>query len=211
MLSNKNFSISIILMVVFSFFMEASYAQAIKEITSDESARKIKKIRPIYRDQDDFKYHSVGLGVGQIFLQGGYKDYGLDAITWDFLYSYTASYSYDMLISLHSSTHERLNRELSLLGLSVGIKARIFQYDSFAPFVLGGLGFYSPTFDNGTSSVSKVVFGTNVALGAELDMKIFKIGLMGQLYNPFDVQQSQGPDIEGSYFKLLLTGLYSFR
>ncbi|MCY4524920.1 MAG: hypothetical protein OXB84_09280 [Halobacteriovoraceae bacterium] len=190
-----------------------SYAKAIEEITSDKAAKKVRKIRPVARDLDEFNYHSVGLGLGQTFLMGDYEHYGLNAITWDLLYSYAASYSYDILTSLHLSSHNRLDKNVELLGLSVGIRAKIFQFDSFAPFMMGGLGFYSPSFEsNDLPSASKVVFGTNVALGGELDLgELMKIGVMGQLHNPFDVQQNTGPNIEGSYFKLLLTMLYSFR
>ena len=201
-----------------SLLISASHAIPIKKITSDKSSEKIRNMRPVLRVGNDFKSHSIGLGLGQTFLQGDFKDNGHDSITWDLLYNYSASYSYDMMMAFHLSSHRNLSNKARLLGLSIGIKAKFFQFDSFAPFLMGGLGFYSPTVTRRLSGGSvdqtdaRIVFGTHLAAGTELELTpSITIGLMGHLHNPFDIQQDQGPDIEGSYFKLLVTGLYSFQ
>src|SRR4051812_36679505 len=45
--------------------------------------------------------HSVGFGLGETFLLGQLKDHGDDSITFDALYSYSASYTFDLFIDAH--------------------------------------------------------------------------------------------------------------
>ena len=210
---------TLILLFLFSVVSTTDVYARIKELTSDREAKKVKDRRPDPARSMNFNAHAVGIGIGQTFLQGDFKDNGRDNIGWELLYNYSASYSYDMLVTGHFSSHKNLQRRTQLAGLTVGIKARIFQFDSFAPFVHGGLGFYSPVLkrpmgEEGvlTRSRSQVTFGTQVGLGAELTLNpSFKMGLMGHYHNPFDIKQDSGPDVEGSYFKLLITFLYVFQ
>lgn len=164
--------------------------------------------------QREVQKHALGIGLGQTFLLGNFDKKGDDKITLDFIYTYTASYSFDLLINLHSSSHAYNGKEVDLLGLAMGIKARYFEFDAFSPYVLGGLGFYQPRVtQNGVQSESKTTFGIN--FGAGLDLRLndeFVVGLMGQFHNPFKVDQEDPTisDVRGSYFKLMMTLLYQF-
>lgn len=161
--------------------------------------------------------HGLGIGLGQTMLMGKYGKYGEDKITADILYSYAASYSFDLLVNAHMSEHKDKNERMKVMGLTTSIKARLVEYDNFSPFVLGGLGFYAPRakrieHDGGNSwSDQKVTFGLN--FGGGLDLRLnenYVVGILGQLHSPFAIKQDDGPDVKGYYFKLLITGMYLF-
>jgi opacity protein-like surface antigen len=160
--------------------------------------------------------HGLGIGLGETFLLGKYSKYGEDKITMDLLYSYAASYSFDLLVNAHMSEHKDKNERMKVMGLTASIKARFVEYDNFSPYFLGGLGFYSPQAKrvvNGDNEWSdrKITFGLN--FGGGLDLRLnehYVVGILGQMHCPFEVRQDEGSDIEGYYFKLLITGMYLF-
>lgn len=151
--------------------------------------------------------HSFGIGIGQTFLFEDFEDHGDDSITADLFYNYSASHSFDLIVNTHYSTHEQAKKTTKITGTSVGMKAKLYQIDSFIPIAIGGLGFYRPTI---TGSDAKLVFGYHLGAGAELRLNNkFTIGLLLHFHDPFDVKKSPNPKIEGSYSKLLITTLYS--
>ncbi len=160
--------------------------------------------------------HGLGFGLGQTFLMGNYSKHGNDKITLDVLYSYAASYSFDLLVDAHFSQHKDQNERLRTLGLNSSIKGRFVEYDNLSPYFLGGLGFYAPRAkrSSGTEtewSDQKLTFGLN--FGGGLDLRLndhYVVGLMGQMHWPFKVQQDDQSDLKGYYFKLLITGMYLF-
>lgn len=160
--------------------------------------------------------HGLGLGLGQNFLLGNYGKYGQDKITADILYTYAASYSFDLLVDAHWSEQKDDKDRMKTRGLSGSIKGRLVEYDNFSPYFLGGLGFYSPRAKRNVGGThkwtsEKITFGANVGGGIDLRLNDhYVVGLMGQLHWPFKVEQSQGADLKGYYFKLLLTGMYLF-
>lgn len=157
--------------------------------------------------------HGIGLGLGQTFLFGNYAKHGEDKITVDILYSYAASYSFDLLIDAHLSEHEDNNESMTLMGLTGSIKGRMFEYDNFSPFFLGGVGFYAPRAerDGEADTTRKLTFGLNFGGGVDLRLNDeFVIGMMAQMHWPFKVEQDRGSDLKGYYMKLLLTGMYLF-
>ncbi len=162
------------------------------------------------------RQHGVGFGLGQTFLLGKYSDHGDDKITFDLLYSYAASYSFDLLIDGHMSEHEHKDQKFRTLALATSIKARLVEYDNFSPFVLGGLGFYAPRIYRDVDgenewSQRKITFGLNFGGGADLRLNDnYVVGLLGQMHWPFVIRQDQGSDVKGYYFKLLITGMYLF-
>lgn len=164
--------------------------------------------------QREVNKHAIGIGLGQTFLLGGFNKKGDDKITVDLLYTYTASYSFDLLINLHNSSHSFKNKEVKLRGLTMGIKARYYEFDAFSPYVMGGLGFYAPQIitSSGTSD-RKTTFGLNVGAGMDLRLNDqFVVGLMAHYHSPFKVEQEDSniSDVNGSYFKLLMTIMYQF-
>jgi opacity protein-like surface antigen len=195
-------------------------ASSIQKLTSNESAQealeKAEDVTNHPRLQAGTKLHSFGIGVGQTFLTGGFDEIGEDKITFDLLYNYSASHSFDLLVDLHHSKHEFRDHYVKLSGLAVGIKAKVYQFDSFAPFALGGLGFYLPKAYRGVNnemveSDSHLTFGYHFGGGCDLRLnKRMTVGILGTYHNPFDVKQELGPEVEGSYFKLLITTLYTF-
>ncbi len=197
--------------------------QSLKELTSPNSNKDILKEIPKSNStpapsapSSELNRHSVGLGIGQTFLFGEFKDSGEDSITADLFYTYSASYSFDMFANLHYSKHSFGKSYVQLPGLVAGIKAKMFQFDSFSPYILGGLGFYRPKIKRPidgemVTSDAKITFGYNFGAGADLRLnEHYAVGLLAQLHNPFDVHQEVGTDIEGAYFKLMLTGTYTF-
>ncbi len=73
--------------------------------------------------------HSFGVGLGETFLAGDFEEHGDNKITTDFLYSYSASYSFDFLINAHYSEHSFKKKMIQLSGLNFGIKAKLYQFD----------------------------------------------------------------------------------
>lgn len=189
--------------------------KSIKDVTSKKSAEKVSAQMPSALP-GAVNVHSLGVGMGQTFLNGDFSENGSDKITFDLYYTYSASYSFDMVANFHYTNHKFRNKEVTLPGLAVAIKTKLYQYDAFAPYALGGLGFYRPkvvrVLDNSLiESQGKLAFGMN--LGAGVDLKLnprFTMGILAHYHNPFDIKQELGPEVEGSYFKLLLMGLYTF-
>ena len=190
-----------------SFFLFSS--NTIAEETDDDSTEK-KATTSVTRQ---LQKHAFGIGLGQTFMIGQFDKYGEDKITADLLYTYTASYSFDLLVNIHSSEHSRKDKKVFLRGYTMSIKGRSYEFDSFSPFLLGGLGFYSPKIqeNSGKQSEEKLAFGVNGGGGVDLRLNNHVIiGMMAQFHKPFEIDQDDTKDINGSYFKLLLTSMYLF-
>jgi len=160
--------------------------------------------------------HGVGFGLGETFLLGNYSKHGNDKITLDLLYSYAASYSFDLLVNAHMSEHTDENERMKLMGLTSSIKGRFVEYDQLSPYFLGGLGFYAPRAKRANTTSTqwtdqKISFGLNFGGGVDLRLNDhYVVGVMGQMHWPFEVQQDDQSDLKGYYFKLLITGMYLF-
>jgi len=160
--------------------------------------------------------HGLGIGLGQTFLFGNYGKHGQDKITADLLYTYSASYSFDLLVNAHLSEHSDDGEKMKLMGLTSSFKGKFVEYDSFSPYFLGGLGFYAPKAKRLQNnklvwSDQKVTFGLN--FGAGIDLRLneqYIVGVMTQVHWPFKVTQEEGTALKGYYMKLLLTGMYLF-
>jgi opacity protein-like surface antigen len=195
-----------------------SYSQA---KTKPAPAKKASKPRPATkplpaRATGGLQQHSIGIGLGQAFLLGDFGDNGEDKIAADLLYAYKASHSFDFYANFHTSSHKLRETKSTITGLALGIRGRAYQFDAFAPFIVAGLGFYQPQVKRYVDqtlleSEEKITFGVHVGGGADLQLsRRVSVGVMGHYHNPFDVQQDLGPDVEGAYFKLLLTAMYHF-
>lgn len=160
--------------------------------------------------------HSVGLGFGQTFLLDDLEDLGEDKITVDAFYNYSASHSFDLLVNAHVSKHKFRGRHAIIRGIAPGIKAKLYQFDNFAPYALGGLGLYMPKVRRGPDgniqeTESKLVFGYHFGAGADLNLnKHVTVGLLFHVHNPFDVKQEIGADVEAAYYKLMMLAFYVF-
>ena len=193
--------------------VNANFVFAASKMENMTSAKKAKEIATKLPTRNDLVgKHSFGIGIGQTFLLSDFKKNGRDEISPDLFYSYSASYSFNLLANFHYWKYNQSDRSTTLSGLSFAIKSKLFLIDSFSPFVLGGLGFYLPrTKSENEKSDSQLVFGTTLGAGAELLLNThYKLGLLFQYHNPFDVSQDNRKDLEGSYYKLLMSFFYIF-
>lgn len=203
----KIFKLMALVAMSFSVMSTPSYAESKVEAAK----REVKKI--VNSTEREIHKHAIGIGLGQTFLFGNLESKGDDKITADLLYTYTASYSFDLMLNAHVSKHEYKSKAVWLRGYTMSIKGRSYEFDSFSPYLLGGLGFYMPQFKDkdGNTSEAKYTFGFNV--GAGIDLRLNKrvvTGLMAQYHHPFEVKQDETENIRGSYLKLLLTAMYLF-
>ena len=213
------------IILIFSFLSSSLIAQSDLQNPKDqlENQRKKTEQPPTTYPVDNtsvvstLKTHSIGIGVGQTFLAGDFKELGEDKISLDLYYSYAASYSFDFLVNFHYSTLELRNQEITIPGLAFSIKAKAFQFDQFSPFLVAGLGFYKPQATREVApgvtqdTKSKVVFGSNLGVGVDLRLnEKVSFGLLFHYHNPFDVKQDNGGPLEGSYSKMMITSTYTF-
>lgn len=209
--------------LVAGVFVSNAQAQTkpnIGELTSEKSAQKVStQTQSISDDRIPMgvNKHHFGIGFGQTFLYGDLRDNGISKITPpDLYYNYSASYSFDFMANLHYSKHKYKQNSSEIMGLALAIKAKVFQFDAFSPFFLGGLGFYMPSTkyqtDQGKVSTDhRLVLGLNLGAGAELRLNDqVNIGVIAHYHDPFDVRQEDRKDLGGSYMKLLILAMYSF-
>lgn len=197
----------------------SAHAQSIQDLTSKESEKKSGQAKSSSSSRTATRLHAhhIGLGLGQTFLKSSFGDNGDDKIAIpDIYYTYTASRSFDFLANFHTSTHKKEGRKFSTTGLALGIKGRFYQYDNFSPFLVGGFGFYRPKLkrlvgQNLVNSEGKFTFGMHFGAGAELVLNDrITVGTILHFHNPFSIQQDNQPEVDGSYYKVLITALYSF-
>ena len=209
LIKNKKYPLAIFLMA--SFICAPSFSKnKIEQMTTGDKTQDLPV--PEKKMNDGINIHSVGIGIGQAYMTGDFSDNGNDDLSWDILYNYSASHSFDLLVDLHSNSYTRDYQEVSLFGLAASLKGKFFHFDSFIPYVLGGMGIYAPKITTSSYETErKVTFGLNAGAGLDLNLnRHFKVGGLFQWHNPFDVQPTNGPEISGSYFKLLFTTFYSF-
>lgn len=204
---------------VFNVHAQEQIKPNIQKLTSNTTAEKVNDKIPDANEPrvpNEINKHSIGLGLGQTFLRSDFAEHGTDKITPDIYYNYSASYSFDFLANLHVSKHKYLNRDVTIKGLALSIKGKGFQFDAFAPFFLGGFGFYLPSATRNINGVltptrEQLVFGMNLGGGVELRLNSkATVGVIAHYHDPFDVRQEVGSDLEGSYMKLLILGMYTF-
>lgn len=240
MKSNKIYTHRLATLVVASFFSTTLLAQSAApkaftpKIKTPNTKQELKVTEPAVKAEEapqetssssasmqsasprQLRKHGVGIGLGQTFLLGNYADYGDSKITADLLYTYAASYSFDILVDAHYSKHKSSKEKMKLIGLNGAIKARLFEFDNFSPFVLGGLGFYAPQAKRnigGTQKWSEQKLGFGMNFGGGLDLRLndhYVVGILGQVHWPFTIKQDNQSDLKGYYFKLLITGIYLF-
>lgn len=187
-------------------FLSLSFSAMAQKPTTAESSSTVRQLHT----------HSVGVGLGQVFLYGDHDDYGDSGLGVDLFYAYTASYSFDLLINAHYSSHSSGQEKTTLWGTTVNIKGRVLDFDAFSPYLLAGLGFYAPKnrrFVGGNlkDSSGKIGFGFSIGTGADLRLNNrVSMGLMLAYHSPFDISQDNDPEVSGSYLRVLLNAMYTF-
>lgn len=191
------------------------HATTVKALTSKKSAKKVAQELPSASFGTGLKKHSFGIGVGQMFLRGGFADHGNNKMSVDLYYNYGVSYTFDLLTNIHYNKSDKLGNSVVLQGLTTAIKFKLYQIDEFSPFIFAGLGIYYPEekrYVDGTlqDAKSQATMGWNLGVGADLRLNDkFMIGMLFHYHDPFDVEQDIGPNIRGAYSKLLVTLLYT--
>ena len=195
-------------LVAMSFFILTSATFASEEKEQEKEAAKA-----ITAAKREIHKHALGIGLGQTFLLGNFQSKGDDKIAADLLYTYTASYSFDLLLNAHVSTHEYRDKAVWLRGYTMSIKGRSYEFDAFSPFLLGGFGFYMPQIKDSTGQTSEAKYSFGLNAGAGVDLRLNQkmvTGLLAQYHYPFEIKQDESENVRGSYFKLLLTVMYLF-
>lgn len=199
--------------VLFATGISISAKSKIQSLTSSETAS---QVAAKITSSSSLQKHSIGIGIGQTFVAGDFADTGEDQITWDLLYNYSASYSFDLLVDFHHSKQSFANTYTQLTSLNMGFKSKFYQIDNFSPFAVAGLGFYAPRVkrligNEFLESKTKLAFGYHLGGGGDLKLNDkMTVGLYASYHNPFDVKQELGPEVEGRYYKLLITAFYTF-
>lgn len=167
------------------------------------------------RVPDNINTHSFGVGLGETFLGGKFKDIGENKITLDLFYNYAASYSFDLLANGHYSEHSYAGQKVILRGLDLGAKGKFYQFDSFSPYALGGFGIYWPQVTrniNGAplESETKATFGYHLGVGGDLHLnQHITFGALLQYHSPFTITHQPGGDVSGTYYKLMMLMFYT--
>ncbi len=164
------------------------------------------------------KRHYIGLGFGQMFLFGDYASLGEDKIVFDLYYQFKSSLMFKLIANVHAHKFEIGKQVFKTKSANFGIKAKIFDYDKFSPFVGLGFGLYWPsaerTLNNSNSIIkadTKTAFGLNAFTGLDLDVsERFNLSFMAHYHKPFSVSYDNQPDLSGAYLKLLIIPSYRF-
>ncbi len=163
--------------------------------------------------------HMVGIGFGQAFLFGDYATWAEDALAFDLYYNFKSSFMFQLIANLHAHKFSLNKESFSTKSFNIGVKAKIFDYDKFAPFFGGGFGFYFPsaqrilsaTSNTPKDSGSKSVFGVNAFAGLDLDLSNrFSISFMAHLHKPFNASIDNQSELSGAYMKLLIVPYFKF-
>lgn len=163
-----------------------------------------------------FLKHAFALGFGQSYLFGDFSDLGEDKVVMEFFYLYRASYTFQFQLNVHSHEFNLNNQSIRLSSTNAAIKAKLYDFDAFAPYILGGLGLYWPTakrmINNQLRTTdSSTSMGINLGTGMDLYLnKKIAAGFLIHYHYPFREKFDNQPSLEGHYMKLLITFTYSF-
>ncbi len=123
--------------------------------------------------------NNLALDVGQIFLMGDLGEYS-DSIGSQIHYTYGVSDLFGFDSSLGYSDHS--DGKFSMITLLAGLRTNLSWYDKVVPYLVFGLGFYRPSYQqlvsasasatgNATAtSVAPVLFGVHLGPGVDLEV-----------------------------------------
>lgn len=118
--------------------------------------------------------NNLALDVGQVFLMGDLSRYS-DSIGSQLHYTYGVSDLFGFDTSIGYSEHS--DGKFSMMTLLTGLRTNLSWYDKVVPYVVFGLGFYRPSYQQSTpgptgntTSVSPVLFGVHLGPGVDLEL-----------------------------------------
>jgi opacity protein-like surface antigen len=215
-------------LLIASLSLQNSWGSKIRQLTGEKNSQKnLTNLNSGLENEEDdeedslstasFKRkHGVGLGLGHMTLHGALGRTATNGITWELYYTYIASYTFDIQVNVHRqrSTFQDLYTQVG--ALTIGFKAKLFQFDQLIPYVIAGPGFYSIKQRriyqfSLQDTKGDATFGLHGGAGADLVLnRNVRLGLVGHYHYPFEKTQNVGPKVAGSYFKILLTSTYVF-
>lgn len=125
--------------------------------------------------------HNIALDLGQVFLLGDLNRYA-DSLGTQVHYTYGVSDLLAFDSSFSYSQHS--NGKYSTATLLSGIRLNLSWYDKIIPYIVAGLGFYRPSFQDSTvapstnslgqtvnaPNVSAILFGLHAGPGVDLQL-----------------------------------------
>ncbi len=121
---------------------------------------------------------NVALDIGQVFLMGNLSQFS-DSIGSQLHYTYGVSDLFGFDSSLGYSAHS--DGKMAMTTLLSGVRMNLSWYDKIVPYLVFGLGFYKPTYQDpstitanssntASSSLSAVLFGLHLGPGIDLEL-----------------------------------------
>lgn len=162
--------------------------------------------------------HNLALDLGQVFLMGDLTKYN-DSIGSQLHYTYGVSDLFGFDTSVGYSEHS--DGKYSMTTVLTGMRLNLAWYDKVVPYLIFGLGFYRPSYQDNTvppiasgsgsspASVSSVLFGVHLGPGVDLELsKNLFFGAGVTFHNMFGSSKFWGNgtplNIGGSYTSFLL-------
>ena len=127
--------------------------------------------------------HNLALDLGQVFLMGDLSDAYENSLGIQTHYTYGVSDLFGFDSSLGYSEHS--NGEYSLWTLLTGVRMNLSWYDRVVPYLVGGLGFYRPSYKDGyrllvgnhptqdaraNEPMASLLFGLHLGPGVDLQL-----------------------------------------
>lgn len=124
--------------------------------------------------------NNLALDIGQVFLMGNLNSHYSDSIGAQVHYTYGVSDLFGFDSSLGFSDHS--DGKFSMTTLLTGLRTNLAWYDKVVPYLVFGLGFYRPSYQqasqntlgtnvgDATASVSPVLFGIHMGPGVDLEL-----------------------------------------
>lgn len=183
---------------------------------------------------------NISLDVGQVFLMGDLGSKYSDSIGSQLHYTYGVSDMFGFDTSLGYSSHsdsldvsddDDKNRtaavptmvngkpaffgRYSMATLLTGLRANLTWYDKVIPHVVFGLGFYKPSYEFQTETISPLVFGVHAGPGIDLELtKQLFFGAALTFHDVFGTtkitQDGSRIDVGGTYTSFFLRAGITF-
>jgi hypothetical protein len=168
--------------------------------------------------------NNLAIDVGQVFLMGDLGNKYDDSIGAQLHYTYGVSDLFGFDSSFGYSGHS--DGQFSMTSLLTGLRMNLSWYDKVIPYLVFGLGFYRPSYQEKgvasgpgqpvpTTTLSPVLFGVHVGPGVDLELtKQLYFGASLTFHDVFgssknDVTGLQ-QDVGGTYASFLLHVGYTF-
>jgi hypothetical protein len=196
-------------------------------VPSESTApRKASKKDSRYSDISPFTpgSNNFALDIGQVFLMGDLGNKYNDSIGAQLHYTYGVSDLFGFDVSAGYSGHS--DGQFSMTTLLAGLRTNLSWYDKVIPYLVFGLGFYRPSYEEKnppsgpgqaptTTTLAPVLFGVHVGPGVDLELtKQMFFGASLTFHDVFGSSRNSltglSRDVGGTYASFLLHVGYTF-